>query len=108
VREVICAYVLARLRGLLGARVVYEAHDLESRQPSRAKEAFVQPWLRRVDRTSWSGPTVWSRLRQPCPLPGGAGLAPAADVTVIPDAYDERLFHPRERAVCRGRVGPAL
>jgi glycosyltransferase involved in cell wall biosynthesis len=106
VREVICAYVLARLRWLLGAKVVYEAHDLESRQPSRAKEAFIQPWLRRVDRyllertdALVSLTATFARYIEE------KGWRPAAEVTVIPDAYDERLFHPRERAVCRGELG---
>lgn len=106
VREVICAYVLARLRGLLKARIVYEAHDLESRQPSRAKEAFVQPWLRRVDRYLLErADGVVSLTATFARYLEEQQWRPAADVTVIPDAYDERLFHPRERAVCRGDLG---
>jgi glycosyltransferase involved in cell wall biosynthesis len=106
VREVICAYVLAKLRGLLKARVVYEAHDLESRQPSRAKEAFVQPWLRRVDRYLLAhSDGLVSLTATFAQYLEKQGWRTAADVTVIPDAYDERLFHPRERAVCRGDLG---
>lgn len=106
VREVICAYVLARMRGLLGAKVVYEAHDLESRQPSRAKEAFIQPWLRRVDRYLLErGDAVVSLTSTFARYLEEQGWRRADEVTVIPDAYDEGLFYPRERAACRGELG---
>ncbi len=106
VREVICAYVLARLRPLLGTRLVYEAHDLESRQPSRAKEPWVQPWLRRVDRYLLErADGVVSLTATFAHFLEEQGWRPAAEVAVIPDAYDEGLFHPRERAACRGELG---
>jgi glycosyltransferase involved in cell wall biosynthesis len=109
VREVICAYVLARMRGLLRAKVVYEAHDLESRQPSRAKEAFVQPWLRRVDRYLLErGDAVVSLTSTFARFLEEQGWRRAADVAVIPDAYDEHLFYPRERPACRGELSIPL
>ena len=106
VREVICAYVLARLRWLLGARIVYEAHDLESRNPSRAKEAFIQPWLRRVDRYLLArADGVVSLTATFGQYLEEQGWRPTAQVEVIPDAYDESLFYPRERAGCRAALG---
>lgn len=106
VREVICAYMLARLRRLLGARLIYEVHDLESRQPSRAKERWVQPWLWRVDRYLLErADGVVSLTATFARFLERQGWRPAAEVAVVPDAYDEGLFHPRERAVCRGDMG---
>ncbi len=106
VREVICAYTLARLRWLLGARLIYEVHDLESRQPSRAKERWVQPWLRRVDRYLLQrADGVVSLTATFARFLEEHGWRPAAEVTVIPDAYDEGLFHPRERGACRDELG---
>lgn len=106
VREVILAYWLARLRGLLGARLVYEAHDLESRNPSRAKERWVQPWLRRIDRYLLErADGVVSLTSTFAHYLEAQGWRPADRVTVIPDAYDEALFHPRDRAACRAELG---
>lgn len=105
VREVICAYILARLRRLLGVRIVYEAHDLESRNPSRAKEPWVQPWLRRVDRYLLSrADGVVSLTATFGQYLEEQGWRPAAQIEVIPDAYDESLFYPRERAACRAAL----
>ncbi len=106
VREILCAYWLARLRWLLRARVIYEVHDLESRNPSRAKEAFVQPWLRRVDRYLLErADAVVSLTATFARYLEEQGWRPADQVTVIPDAYDETLFYPRPRAECRAALG---
>lgn len=52
VRDVICAYWLIKYwRRLLNVRVIYEAHDLESRNPSRAKTKELRRWLEGVDAT---------------------------------------------------------
>jgi glycosyltransferase involved in cell wall biosynthesis len=106
VREVICAYWLLRLRRLLGARVVYEAHDLESRNPSRAKERWVQPWLRRLDRrllTEADG--VVSLTDTFAQFLEQQGWRPAEQVVVIPDAFDETIFQPLDRSACRAELG---
>ena len=55
VREVVCAGWWAALWGpLLGLPVIYEAHDLESWNPSRARERWAQPLLHLLDRAALS------------------------------------------------------
>ena len=95
VRDVICAYWLIRLgRGLLNVPVIYEAHDLEARNPSRAKNEKLRRWLERVDGTvigqsdrlvSLTGVFLEFVKRE--------GLRPADKPTaVIPDAYDSAVY----------------
>ena len=106
VRDVVCAYWLARMEALHGAPVVYEIHDLEATNPSRAKGALWARWRRSLDLTT---------LRRPARLVSltaifrafldSRRLRAATDVDVIPDAYDASLYDGSSRAAARADLG---
>src|SRR6266545_7634330 len=59
VREAICAGWWVALWGpLLGLPVIFEAHDLESWNPSRAQELWAQPLLHLLDRAALTRSTA--------------------------------------------------
>jgi glycosyltransferase involved in cell wall biosynthesis len=107
VREVICAGWWAAVWGpLLGVPVIYEAHDLESRNPSRAKEGWIQPVLDRLDRSALAKSAVVVSLTEDFRrLLATTGWRRSQDVAVIPDAFDERQMVPGDRAAARQRLG---
>jgi glycosyltransferase involved in cell wall biosynthesis len=106
VRDVVCAYWLARARALHGAPVVYEIHDLEATNPSRAKGALWARWRRALDLTT---------IRQPARLVSltaifrafldSRRLRAATEVDVIPDAYDDSLYDGTSRVAARAALG---
>lgn len=103
VREVICAGWWATLWGpLLGLPVIYEAHDLESWNPSRAKERWAQPLLHLLDRVALTRSTALVSLtdefRQ---LLARLGWRCPEEIAVIPDAFDEQHVAPGGRAAAR-------
>ena len=112
VREVITAFWLALLLPrLTGARVLYEVHDLEARNHSRARERWAQPLLQIIDRVTLQVPaglvSLTEAFRQQLERDG---LRPAQDVAVLPDAYDEQryyAFSSQERAAARQALGIA-
>ncbi len=93
----------------LGVPVIYEAHDFESRNPSRAKERWARGLLDLIDRTAICRSTAVASLtadfRQ---LLARLGWRDPASVAVIPDAYDEQIFAPQDRAACRAALGLPL
>ncbi|HEX2914392.1 MAG TPA: glycosyltransferase [Chloroflexia bacterium] len=114
VRDVICAYWLIRWwRSLLGVRVIYEAHDLEARNPSRAKSPRLRRWLEKVDRTvigesdtlvSLTGIFLDYVIEQ------GLRAKNNRPVAVIPDAFDAQTYYPLSetaRAEARQQLGVA-
>ncbi|MGB9722595.1 MAG: glycosyltransferase [Chloroflexia bacterium] len=107
VREVICAYWLSGFfRHLTGARLIYEAHELESRNPSRARGRLWQPLLERLDRTLLRrADGVVSLTETFARELEERSFRPAARTAVLPDAYDEELYRPLERASCRKALG---
>lgn len=101
VRDVICAYWLIKWwRPLLGARIIYEAHDLEARNPSRSHLPGLRRWLEKVDRT------VVGQSDRLVSLTGAfrdfvieEDLRPATSpAAVIPDAYDAEKYFPLPEA----------
>ncbi len=109
VREVICAAWWAAVYGpQLGLPVVYEAHDLESWNPSRAKERWAQPLLNLVDRVALTRSTRVASLTDAFRgvLAQIDWRAPH-DVDIIPDAYDPHLYYDRDQAGCRAALGIA-
>ena len=94
VRQVICAAWWAGLLGpSLGIPVIYEAHDLESRNPSRAKEPWATGLLHLIDRVALSQSTAVVSLTDDFRrLLATIGWRNPAEVAVIPDAYDEQIF----------------
>ncbi|MEI7643121.1 MAG: glycosyltransferase [Chloroflexales bacterium] len=107
VRQVICAAWWAGVYGpLLGLPVIYEAHDLESRNPSRAKESWAEGLLHLIDRVALTRASAVVSLTEDFRrLLGVIGWRRPEDVFVVPDAYDERLFAPQDRATCRATLG---
>src|SRR5581483_5015009 len=88
VREAICAGWWAALWGpLLRLPVIFEAHDLESWNPSRAKERWAQPLLNLLDRATLArSQAVVSLTDDFRRLLGRMGWRPASEVAVIADA----------------------
>lgn len=107
VRQVICAAWWAGVIGpALGVPVIYEAHDLESRNPSRAREPWAAGLLHLIDRAALTRASAVVSLTDDFRrLLAAIGWRDPAEVSVVPDAYDERLFAPRERAGAREALG---
>lgn len=127
VRDVICAYWLIRWwRPLLGVRVIYEVHDLESQHPSRNKSRWLRRWLEKVDRTVVGDSDTLVSLtgvfrdyvveqglrdqkskiedRRPAPSTQHSAL----ETAVIPDAYDAQAYRPlpeAEKLAARRKLG---
>lgn len=106
VREALCAAWWSGVWGpMLGIPVVYEAHDLESWNPSRAKELWVQPLIHLIDRTALvQSAHVTSLTEQFRHLLATLGWRAPEAVSVIPDAYDPAQYAPRDRAACREQL----
>ncbi len=107
VRQVICAAWWSAVFGpLLGVPVIYEAHDLESRNPSRAKEPWAEGLLHLIDRAALTRSSAVVSLTDDFRrLLASIGWRDPAEVAVIPDAYDERLFAPADQATARAALG---
>ncbi len=107
VRQVIAAAWWAGVLGpRLGLPVIYEAHDLETRNPSRAREPWAEGLLHLVDRVALTRcSAVVSLTADFRRLLAAIGWRDPAEVFVVPDAYDERLFAPRPRLAARGALG---
>jgi glycosyltransferase involved in cell wall biosynthesis len=107
VREVICAGCWAALWGpLLGLPVIYEAHDLESWNPSRAKEGWAQPLLHLLDRIALTRSTAIVSLTEDFRrLLARLGWRNPSEVAVIPDAFDDQQIAPGDRAAARRALG---
>jgi glycosyltransferase involved in cell wall biosynthesis len=107
VREVICAGFWTALWGpLLGLPVIYEAHDLESWNPSRAKERWAQPLLHLLDRVALGrSAAVVSLTEDFRRLLARMGWRNPDQVAVIPDAFDDRQIAPGDRAAARRTLG---
>jgi glycosyltransferase involved in cell wall biosynthesis len=106
VRDVICAYWLVIFwRALLGTKVIYEAHDLEARNPSRNKR--LSAFLQKVDRTILSradGVVSLTSAFKDFLIEDGWRKADQP-ATVIPDAYDSNLYKALPQAECRRTLG---
>ncbi len=85
-----------------GIPVVYEVHDMESRNPSRAKEQWAQGLLHLLDRTALTRTAAVASLTADFrTYLQQIGWRDPAEVAVIPDGYDDTLFSPRDRAAAR-------
>lgn len=107
VRETLCAAWWAAVWGpLLGLPVIYEAHDLESWNPSRAKERWAQPLLHLLDRVALTRSAAVASLtddfRQ---LLARLEWRMPDDVAVIPDAFDDAAIVPGDRTAARAQLG---
>jgi glycosyltransferase involved in cell wall biosynthesis len=109
VREVISALWLSLLLPkLTGAKVIYEVHDLEAHNPSRAKESWAQPLLGLVDRLVLSRPAALTSLTGVFrDLLARDGIRAEHDMAILPDAYDAERYYPRDRGMARRELGIA-
>jgi glycosyltransferase involved in cell wall biosynthesis len=107
VREAICAGWWSAVWGpLLRLPVIFEAHDLESWNPSRAKERWAQPLLHLLDRAALTrSQAVVSLTEDFRRLLGCIGWRAPEDVAVIADAFDHRQIAPGDRAAARRQLG---
>ena len=107
VREVICAGWWAALWGpLLGLPVINEAHDLESWNPSRARERWAQPLLNLLDRVALTRSAAVASLTEEFrQLLARLGWCRPEEVAVIPDAFDDQQVAPGDRAAARRTLG---
>jgi glycosyltransferase involved in cell wall biosynthesis len=100
------AWFGAGLARLAGARLIYECHDLEAWNPSRMQARAATPLvrlidalaIRRADRVVALTGTFRDWLER-------VGLKPREAIAVIPDAYDDARWQPRDRAAARAALG---
>ncbi len=97
-RDIVCAYRFVQA----GLPVLYEVHDLEARHPGETKSARLRAWARRADETALRGArgivSLTETFRQEIIA---NGWQPAERVFVIPDAYDDALYFPRDQTAAR-------
>lgn len=97
-RDLVCAYHFVQAQ----LPVLYEVHDLESQHPGQTKSARLLEWTRRADEMTMRGARGIASLTETFRREILArGWQPAERVFVIPDAYDEQVFFPREKADAR-------
>lgn len=103
VRDAVCAaWFGAGLARLVGARLIYEIHDLEQWNPSRLRAGLGRPLVRLIDRLAIRRAdgvvTLTAAFRD---YLDRVGLQAAERMAVIPDAYDDARYAPRDRAAAR-------
>jgi glycosyltransferase involved in cell wall biosynthesis len=100
------AWYGALLRRLLGVRLVYEVHDLEQWNPSRARSPWSAPLVRLLDAAAIRGSTrvvtLTAAFRD---YLVEVGLKRAGEVGVVPDAFDAAVYGPAERTAARAALG---
>lgn len=102
IRQIVTAAWWAGLLGkLYGATIVYEAHDWETANPSRAKERWATGLLHLLDRVALthSGAVV-SLTQQFLHELARIDWLPRVSA-VIPDAFDASVYQPQERGAAR-------
>lgn len=107
VRDTVSAFWWATTLGpALAVPVIYEAHDLESTNPSRAKEPWAQGLVRGLDQGAIGESTLVASLTEDFRrLLAGRGWRSADDVVVIPDAFDDHAFFAGDREAARRALG---
>ncbi|MBI4672667.1 MAG: glycosyltransferase [Chloroflexi bacterium] len=97
-RDIVCAYRFVQAQ----LPVLYEVHDLESQHPGQTKSARLQNWVARADETALRGArgivSLTETFRQEIIA---RGWQPAPRVFVIPDAYDDAIYFPRDKMQAR-------
>lgn len=106
-RDAVCAaWFGAGLARLVGARLIYECHDLEQWNPSRARAPLARPLVRLIDALALRRASAVVALTGPFRAwLDHVGLKAARDVAVIPDAYDDGRYAPRDRGAARAALG---
>ncbi|GAC1543840.1 MAG: glycosyltransferase [Herpetosiphon sp.] len=104
-QTVIAAWWAGVLGRIYGAPVIYEAHDWESSNPSRAKERWAIGLLHLMDRVALTqGQAVVSLTQHFVRRLTADGWIPAK-VAVIPDAWDASIYQPQKQASARQQLG---
>lgn len=100
-RDIVCAYRFLQS----GLPVLYEVHDLESKHPGQTRSPRLQAWLERVDETTLRGVrgvvSLTETFRQDLIK---RGWQTASHTFVIPDAYDDAIYFPRDRNEARAQL----
>ena len=103
VREVICAFWLAQWAPRwLDAKVVYEVHHLEATNHSRPKESWAAGFVDRLDNVTLHEPSrlvsLTSTFRT---ILENQGMRAAETVDILPDAYNDAIYHPVDQQQAR-------
>ncbi len=110
VRDIVCAVWFSLLLPRLRTAVIFEMHDREATNPS-ANSGPVARWLaRRFDALAVRNASGIVSLTEAF-LPEVAALAGTPDrppCAVIPDAYDDDVFRPQDRAEARTTLDPII
>ena len=106
VRQIVIAAWWAGLLGRwYGAQVIYEAHDWETSNPSRAKERWAEGLLHLLDRVALTRSAAVVSLTQHFLRElERIGWQPRHSA-VIPDAFDADVYQPQDRAAARAALG---
>ena len=106
VRQIVIAAWWAGLLGrLYGAPVIYEAHDWETANPSRAKERWAEGLLHLLDRVALTrADAVVSLTDHFLRELRRIGWQPRHSA-VIPDAFDADVYQPQPQAAARAALG---
>ena len=106
IRQTVCAGWWAGCLGrLYGAPVIYEAHDWESRNPSRAKERWAVGLLHLMDRVALTQSAAVVSLTEHFLRQLRADGWLPRHTAVIPDAFDASVYHPQDRYLARRHLG---
>lgn len=107
VRQNICAAWWSGVFGpRLGIPVIYEAHDIELRNPSRAQEPWAEGFVHLIDRVALTRATkVVSLTYAFRDYLQQIGWRDPQDVAIIPDSYDNQVFMPQNKELCRAALG---
>lgn len=105
VRQNICASWFAACLGRwLGMQVIYEAHDWETHNPSRAKEVWAQGFVHLIDRVALTKSTAVASLTEHFLRDLKIlGWQPQHSA-VIPDAFDPAIYTPQDRDSARAHL----
>lgn len=106
VRQVVIAAWWAGVLGkLYGARVIYEAHDWETANPSRAKERWAAGLLHLLDRVAITRSDALVSLTDHFLRElERIGWHPRRSA-IIPDAFDADVYQPQDRTAARRELG---
>ncbi|MBA3946467.1 MAG: glycosyltransferase [Herpetosiphonaceae bacterium] len=106
IRQTVCAAWWAGCLGrLYGAPVIYEAHDWESHNPSRAKERWAVGLLHLMDRVALTRSAAVVSLTEHFLRQLRADGWLPRNSAVIPDAFDALVYQPEDRATARHHLG---
>ncbi len=106
IRQIVCAAWWAGCLGrLYGAPVIYEAHDWESHNPSRAKERWAIGLLHLMDRVALTKSAAVVSLTEHFLRQLRADGWLPRHTAVIPDGFDASVYRPEDRAAARRHLG---